>query len=713
MSVQPVQITRPRRVRRMIGAFATLFVAMLLLLPAVGRSAAAAPTATELTEALTLTPGVTTAGATPSRWSVDLRDLSAEDAQAQAKGLSSRLYGANSAYPFALHQPVTFQTNYSDDTELGFFVSAVCNCGGAVAVSIDGEELHRLDWPAAKSTTKPRTLYHLTVPAGERTISISMPICAGPVVIDSYTFAPSVEDFPADQKKVDLDAGVPASSTDPAAPSNDEQTVEEQPRPKGEARAVAPAGVEAARTANASLSLAVDQSAPKQGTRADITGISIGKQNLSRPAFMGSPNLAQYLKTLYPEGTVLRIGGSQADQTIWSREGQVSGSCIAKWTVTPDGVDELKKLVDRTGYRVVYGVNLAIRQPERAADEIAYVHQVLGESLESVEIGNEPDMDYYKNDPDRFWEDFQIYLAAIKARTPSVDIIGPTSAAGPGPFVDAFVEHEKAKGEVDVVGLGTHRYSFGGCSNTLARLLSVENLQSERNYADKLVESAARIGVDPLLSETNSTFGGGCAGVSDNLGAALWTLDATLTFAEHGLQAAWFHTSFGRCGDARPDFTDYSAFCAATDEDAAVAKEQIKPPFYGLLALGKVGKGTFLNVTGADDASVRAYAIRDRDQLKVVLVNIADPAKAPATDVSIDLGKTYRAASAIDLATTSDEGLSATTGISLGGGTVGTDGVLKGMAPTAVPVDGSNLSVNVPAGSAKIITLDRAVSKRN
>lgn len=702
--------------RPWIRTMLVLLLSAAVLVPFDASSADAKPLGhDELDDPLVLTPKVTTAGDEPDRWSADLRGLSAAEAQKTAAGMSSRLYGSFSSYPYELHQPLSFRTDFTQRTKLGFYVSAACRCGADLQISIGDTVVHRLDWPAEDETIKPGKLYYFTVPAGDQTVSFEVAHCTGPVVIDNYTYAASADDLGDDHPKVDLDETDPETIKDSRSDKNavgssgpnshtmSQDEVHHQTPTTGkinEGRTAAPQ----------TLELSVDQSAPLKGTRADTAGISIGKQNLARPEVMKSTHLAQYLKTLGPKGSILRIGGSQADQTQWSTQDEPLNTCAATWTVTPASIDALKTLVDRTGRKVIYGVNLKQHDPERAADEIAHVSDVLGDALDSVEIGNEPDL-FYKGQAatDRFWTDFESYVDAIAERTPSVKIIGPTAAARPSTaFVHDFVDHQKAKDSADITALNLHRYSFSGCAGDTGTLLSAANLESQRSYADQLVAEAQDIGVTPLLAEANSASGGGCQDVSDNLGAALWTIDSTLAVSEHGLHGVYFHTSLGRCGDDRPDFTDYSSLCAKTDEDAAVAKEQIRAPFYGLLALDQIGAGQFLTITGTDDDSVRGYAIKDGDQLKVVLINVADPASAGDTDVRIDLGASYRSASSLALQTSSEDGLQAKTGITLGGGTVGTDGKVDGMKPDPVPVDDTSIEVTVGAGSAQIITLDAA-----
>lgn len=189
--------------QRFAGVSAVLALAAGVLLPAVPAPATAAP---GLDEPLVLTPGVTVRGATPDTWSLDLRDMSREDAEASAAGLSSRIYGSRDG---DLHQPLTLRTDYDDVVVLGIYIAAVCLCGADLDITIDGTFFHRLSWPSAGSTHRPETLYYLTVPAGDRTVSLEITGSDGPVVIDDYTYAASPDDLPAGRERVQLEQQEP------------------------------------------------------------------------------------------------------------------------------------------------------------------------------------------------------------------------------------------------------------------------------------------------------------------------------------------------------------------------------------------------------------------------------------------------------------------------------------------------------------------------
>ena len=88
--------------------------------------------------------------------------------------------------------------------------------------------------------------------------------------------------------------------------------------------------------------------------------------------------------------------------------------------------------------------------------------------------------------------------------------------------------------------------------------------------------------------------------------------------------------------------------------------------------------------------------------LTVVLDNVQDPASTGATTLQLSLGATFTSGSRVDLTASA---LTARTGITLGGQTDQSNGTLPAPTATPVAVNGSTLTVSVPAGTAALITL--------
>ncbi|GAA1999548.1 glycosyl hydrolase family protein [Catenulispora subtropica] len=431
-------------------------------------------------------------------------------------------------------------------------------------------------------------------------------------------------------------------------------------------------------------------------------GLSFEASNLAQPAFTGG-NLAAYLKTLSPS-SVIRIGGNKSDQTFWTSTGESAPSWSVA-TITPAGLTALAGLASSTGWKVILGVNLKQYDPARAANEAKFAQQTLGSSLQDIEIGNEPDLySKYANNTSQYLTDFQAYVAAIQAAAPGVPIEGSDEARGPGSsFQSAFVGAQHALPHPQINELTNHFYPLtgNGCGGapTIADLLGTTVRDAEKAEADAAVASAAPLGVPAVVDETNNADCGGAPGVSNVFASALWEIDEQLVMAREGVSGDFMHGGVAQCGTAMP----YTPLCAPTASDAAAGDVVAQPEYYGMAAVRALGDGQFLDLDNPVWADVRTYAVRHADgTLSVLLDDVDDPATTGATTVQLTLPASFSRANQVDL--TASGGLSATSGITLGGQTVHADGTLPAPTPDSIAVGGTTLTVTIPAGSARILS---------
>jgi hypothetical protein len=354
---------------------------------------------------------------------------------------------------------------------------------------------------------------------------------------------------------------------------------------------------------------------------------------------------------------------------------------------------------------VILGVNLKHPDAARAADEAANAKAILGNTLYAIEIGNEPN--YYTNyTPAKFFTDFENYRKAINASAPGVGVVGPSP--GRVPAADAWLTDfaSREKGNVDIAAFTGHYYPACAKSSptpTISSLLSTGYRDGEKKRADLVVSQAKLLGVPGIIDEGNSVSCEGTDGVSDRFASALWGVDAQLLYAQSGLKGFYLHSAIARCGAAKPLYKAYTPFCAATDADAAAGKLGVRPVYYSSLLLQQLGTATFTSVTNSDLTHLRAYALRSGTTLKLVLVNVTDPATTGAMTTTVHLGGTYHTGSFVRLSASS---LKSQSGITLGGHFVGKDGTFVGADATPLTVGGSDLTLSLPAGSATVVTLN-------
>jgi hypothetical protein len=185
--------------------------------------------------------------------------------------------------------------------------------------------------------------------------------------------------------------------------------------------------------------------------------------------------------------------------------------------------------------------------------------------------------------------------------------------------------------------------------------------------------------------------------------SALWEIDDQLVKAREGAAGDYMHGTIVQCGTPKPLYMFYTPLCAATAADATAGNMAAQPEYYGMAAVQQIGAGTFVSVNNPVWATVRGYAVtHPNGTLTVILDDVQDPASNGATTVQLNLGGTYHSGTRVNLTAS---GLTATTGITLGGQTVAANGTLHAPTTTPVTVNGSTLTVTVPAGSAAFLTL--------
>ncbi|HTU73943.1 MAG TPA: glycosyl hydrolase family protein [Trebonia sp.] len=442
-------------------------------------------------------------------------------------------------------------------------------------------------------------------------------------------------------------------------------------------------------------------------------GLSFEASDLALPGFTGG-DLASYLDAISPS-SVLRIGGNTVDETFWTSTGEPAPSWAIA-TITPADLTALAGLARASGWKVILGVNLKQYDPARAAGEAQDAQAALGSYLQAIEIGNEPDLyAQYESDPSAYLTDFASYVSAIRQAAPGVPIEGTDAAGAPdGSFQQAFTAQQQALTAPQVNELTSHYYplvsSTCGGSPTIAQLLGTTVRNNEKSEADEAVAAAAPLGVPAVIDEGNSVVCEGQQGVSDVFASALWELDDQLVMAREGVAGDYMHGTVVQCDSAKPLFMYYTPLCAPTAADAAAGDLAAQPEYYGLAALRDVGAGQFLNLSNPVWADVRAYAVLHANgTMTVVLDNVDDPSATGATTVQLDLGASYGWASQVNLSGAG--GLTATSGITLGGQAVSASGTLPAPAPAGFDVGGDTVTVTVPAGTAQILTFSSAATE--
>jgi len=429
----------------------------------------------------------------------------------------------------------------------------------------------------------------------------------------------------------------------------------------------------------------VSVSASVAGTiGAGFAGLSYEKNSMAVPRF--APNNADLIGLFSRLGpSLLRIGGNSVDETQWAPTGagRTSGE------VAPSDIDALAGFLQASGWKVLYGVNLATSTPAAAAAEVAYAVQSLGSTLYAIEIGNEPDLyggHYFATwsleDFEQLWGEFR---AAIIQAAPTVQLTGPAAAGNIATWTVPFGQHV---GSSEIILLTQHYYRGNGqsASSTVAELVSPDPTL----IADlaTLRAGAAAIGVPFRMTETNSFYNGGADGVSDSYASSLWVIDDLFNIALGGGTGANFHGG----GDG-------SGYTPIADNDGAVV--EARPEYYGLVLFTLAGQGTLLQTTvAAAGLNVTAYTVRlSNGGLSIVVVN---KDAVQNLTLRIDTGQTVNTAALLVL---DGPALSATTGVSIQGAQLAPTGAFAPAAAYTPTAAAGVISCYVPAASAALIQI--------
>ncbi|MFC7535113.1 hypothetical protein [Actinoplanes sp. GCM10030250] len=460
-----------------------------------------------------------------------------------------------------------------------------------------------------------------------------------------------------------------------------------------------------AATAPATATIAVDLAHPGARLPGDLVGLSFEMRELgigNLDARKG--NMVQLFKTLGRSN--VRISGNTLDRDgIWLPEGQALPSPQPDWlqhVVTPSDIKRLDEFLGATGWKAEVGISLGRWDPAAAADQARVMTRVLGNKLVAAECGNEPDQWVGKGfRPAGFAyadyrADFQACAAAVG---PNIALAGPDAASPGSTWAASLARDESRLGMVML-----HQYAMDP-TGTMTRLLSPETYASQLRSITPNLNAAKEAGKPLRVDETNSAWGGGIDGVSNKHGAALWALDYSLQLGQAGVAGLNFHGGLGVCDQPiwNGKWQIYTPICAASKAGELAQIYRVTPIYYGLWMARQLGAGRFLPVTLTTDQNLTAYSVRGDDgKLRLAVVSKEEPAAGPVT-LAITVGGPNRAADVLTMTGSSLTGVDT----AVQGATVDGSGRLNPGKPARAQVRNGTLSLDLAAGSAAVITLDR------
>jgi hypothetical protein len=427
------------------------------------------------------------------------------------------------------------------------------------------------------------------------------------------------------------------------------------------------------------------------------------------------PVLVQLIRNLSPgQAPNLRIGGDSTDWTWWPVPGVAKPGGV-KYSLGPTFAHVLAGLSHALGARLILGIQLEADSSTVAATEARELVSRIGSgSIQALELGNEPELYgsftwyttpsgvHVKGRPAGY--DFAAYqgdFSRISGALPNLPLAGPATGAPKWiPEVGPFLSAESR------VKLATlHRYPLQLCYMPAASPMypSIAHILSpvaSRGLADSVapfVGVAHARHVALRIDEMNSVSCGGAPGLSNAFVSALWALDATFQMARVGVDGVNFHTYPG---------APYELFNFKRRHGRW--QGFVAPEYYGLEMFAQAAPpgARLLRWTGSL-GSVRAWATRaPGGAIHVVLIN---DHTAQSRTVAVRIAG---AGGPATLERLRARGISATTGVTLGGqtfGTATTTGMLAGHATLAtVKPAGGAYVVQLPQASAAMLTIGPA-----
>jgi hypothetical protein len=444
------------------------------------------------------------------------------------------------------------------------------------------------------------------------------------------------------------------------------------------------------------------------------------------PSYAGSdpshvnPVLVALIRNLSPgQAPVLRIGGNSTDISYVTGPG-VKPLPYVGYRLTPGWMATTGALAKATGARMIMGLNLAADDPALDAAELRdYVAALPDNSLEAVEIGNEPNI-YNKITvyhaasgapvrarPRSFgYPEFRSQFQAVAGQTQALKLAGPALAAGPSPARGSWVNTvaDLLRRQPRLTTMTVHRYPLRSCYvppsspqyPSIAHLLGPYATVTLADSLKRWVGLAHAQGRQLRLDELNSVACRGKAGVSDTFASALWVTDALFSLARAGVDGVNLHTL--------PD-TAYELF--AFRHQGGRWQAQVRPVYYGLQLFAQAAPrgARLLSVSrrGAD-TGLSVWATRAPDhRLRVVLINKSQTQGKTVT-VRLPAGAGTTATVERLLA----PGAGARTGVTLGVRSYGAETQTGRLGPAEVApatVARGRLTLSIPHASAALVTV--------
>ncbi|TWJ04627.1 glycosyl hydrolase family 79 [Mucilaginibacter frigoritolerans] len=386
---------------------------------------------------------------------------------------------------------------------------------------------------------------------------------------------------------------------------------------------------------------------------------------------------------------VLRLNGYYGNFVPWGNHernaimSKGSNYYLTDSIATSD-LDSVFAFVRPIGWKVILGIQLPHSTPERTHDEVSYAWRKGSDVIKAFEIGNEPE-GLYKSNFANYYNDLSPHISIIKNKLPpNVPICGPASVH-PDLFIAPFIN--KFYNRVSFITYHDYPVGENNVKNNVGQLLGNNAVITAYNKSH-FVDSLSRIkNVKYRISECNNYADEG-SGVADRFASALWGIDFMFTVAQNNAQGINFH------GGGR-GFTPISV------NKGKVIEPQ--PLYYGMLFFHLASQGQLLPIkSNSSNTAIKAYAVLGKNQTIFLTLLNKDPYNSAT--INIATKSSYGTGKVIQLLAPS---VSSKDSITMGGSSINRLGVWKAKSEETILPQHGSFNINIPAGSATLVTLPR------
>ncbi|MBW0000203.1 MAG: hypothetical protein JO015_13965 [Verrucomicrobia bacterium] len=333
-------------------------------------------------------------------------------------------------------------------------------------------------------------------------------------------------------------------------------------------------------------------------------GLSFETQRIADDDYLvpESTDLAELVRALGKTG-VIRIGGNSSDRPSSTGLSAIGSRRLARFA----------EFLHATGWNLIYGLNAGSGTPKEAAAEAKLVGRFCGDRVLAFQFGNEPDL--FRNnghrpagyDVGQYLGDWHRFAKAVKAKVPAAQFAGPDVCCD-----TSWLGHFAGGTRPDVRFLTHHYYAEGPAGSSSVSLSRLLNSSPDLLNRMRLAEAEAAPTRLPLrMTEINSVFGGGQAGISDCFAAVLWATNAVFSIAAAGWLGINLHSN---------QTAIYSPVVRGAD-----GRFQARPVYHALRLFNRYGGRRMAALPGPlPAATARAFAVRGKTgERSIVLINLS------------------------------------------------------------------------------------------